>query len=67
MAKQTEQVIFTVIIIAITMHEGLEMDLLILHARQKQPRACQGEKHDDVGFVFSFFFWVFLLSEGWLW
>lgn len=43
MAKQTEQVIFSVIIIAITRHEGLEMDLLILHALQKQP-ACLSDR-----------------------
>lgn len=35
--NQTEQVIFPVIIMAITRHEGLVMDLLILHALQRQP------------------------------
>lgn len=48
MAKQTEQVIFPVIIIAITRHEGLVIDLLILHARKRNHCACQKEKHDDV-------------------
>lgn len=57
MAKQTEQVIFPVIIIAITRHEGLVMDLLILHGPQKQPaRLSKGKA-----------WWcVFLLSVGWL-
>lgn len=36
-ANQTEQVIFPVIIMAITRHEGLVMDLLILHALHRQP------------------------------
>lgn len=36
-ANQTEQVIFPVIIMTITRHEGLVMDLLILHALQRQP------------------------------
>lgn len=44
MAKQTEQVIFPVIIIAITRHEGLEMDLLILHAPQKRPQCLSKRK-----------------------
>lgn len=36
-ANQTEQVIFPVIIMAISRHEGLVMDLLILHDLQRQP------------------------------
>lgn len=43
MAKQTEQVVRPVIIIAITRHEGLVMDLLILHAGLRQPR-CLSKK-----------------------
>lgn len=51
MAKQTEQVILPVIIIAITRHEGLVMDLLILHAEQRQPLCLSkggGGEDDDV-------------------
>lgn len=53
MAKQTEQVIFPVIIIAITMHEGLEMDLLILHALQKQPPCLSKRKAWWCGVFFA--------------
>jgi len=44
MANQTEQVIFPVIIMAITRHEGLVMDLLILHAPQRRPLSLSGGK-----------------------
>lgn len=54
MAKQTEQVILPVIIIAITRHEGLVMDLLILHAVQRQPRRLSKGKSMMMCFFFSF-------------
>ena len=53
-ANQTEQVIFPVIIMAITRHEGLVMDLLILHVLGRRlVSLSKGGKRDD---VFSFFF-----------
>lgn len=54
MAKQTEQVILPVIIIAITRHEGLVMDLLILHAVQRQPLRLSKGKSMMMCFFFFF-------------
>lgn len=52
--NQTEQVIFPVIIMAITRHEGLVMDLLILHALQRQPLSLSRGK--AWWYVCGFFF-----------
>lgn len=53
-ANQTEQVIFPVIIMAITRHEGLVMDLLILHVLQRQPLSLsRGKAWWCIFFFFS--------------
>lgn len=58
-ANQTEQVIFPVIIMAITRHEGLVMDLLILHALQRQPPSLSRGKT-----WWCVFFFFFLLGDS---